>query len=405
MNEKPDDITIKIATFLSRLGLAYTDNVNEKSYWEKCWQDIRDAGGNPEKTLADSNPMSRAIVNMYFMTRKIACKFLTADIPRLHHTLETIENMDLIPSSASNIAEIGGGPGIVSLWLAKKNPGIKFTVYDYAENPLKIGKKWARDLGIKNISYERKSYNKLSTEKIREKFDLVIALSIIDLKIEQADNKAHLSIIENGDYKEDKKLEMLQDFAEAVANMLKPGGISYFSQGNFNDLGLFNLFKSFRENKLGMDWEKTRALVEGEGPSFSFKEIHIFTQKNLPSVFKNAIEDTQTFLFRGTINNFDKKTILGYSDFETYLDLLSSGTKLVEINAERDDQIVEKYLIYVKSGMLGFFSSNSKGGRSGFIYSAASFLSSCNKLESIIDSYKSRNIKIINEYWHPFFGK
>ncbi len=90
--------------------------------------------------------MSRAVVNMYFMTPEIACKFLATDIPRLLQVLENIEFLDIIPSSATHIAEIGGGPGIVSLWLAQKYPKIEFKVYDYAENPLKIGQKWARKL-------------------------------------------------------------------------------------------------------------------------------------------------------------------------------------------------------------------------------------------------------------------
>lgn len=405
MSEKPNDTTINIAGFLSSLGISYIENVNDESYWQKCWQDIRNAGGDPEKTLAGGEPMSRAVVNMYFMTPEIACKFLAADAPRLLQVLESTEYLDFVPDSATRIAEVGGGPGIVSLWLAQKHPEIQFVVYDYAENPLKIGKKWAIKLGIKNISFERKSFKRLSTEKIDDKFDLVMGLSILDLKIQQFEDKPHLSIIENAEYGENKNIELLNDFAEASSNLLKKNGLSYFSQGYFNDLGLFNLFNSLRENTLGIDWEMSRARGEGEGPSFSFKEIHIFSRKGFSSVFQNALEDTQTFLYRGTINHFDKKIILGFSDFETYLGLLSSGTKLADIEADRGDNSIERYSIYVKSGMLGFFSSNSSGGRSGFVYSAAAFISSCHRLQSVLDSYKSKHIKITREYWHPFFKK
>lgn len=405
MNEKPTDITINIAEFLSSLGISYIENVNEESYWQKCWQDIRDAGGDPEKTLSAGDPMSRAVVNMYFMTPEIACKFLAADTPRLLQLIESVEYLNFIPPSATQVAEIGGGPGIISLWLAKKYPGIQFKVFDYAENPLKIGKKWATKLGIKNISFERKSFKKLATEKITDKYDLVMGLSVLDLKINQSENTPHLSITENADYGENKNIELLNEFTKASANLLKKNGLSYFSQGYFNDLGLYNLFNSLRESKLGIDWEMSRARGEGEGSAFSFKEIHIFSRSGLPSVFTSAYEDTQTFLYRGAINSFDKKIILGFSDFETYLDLLSTGVKLSDIEVDRGDQVIERFSIYVKSGMLGFFTSNSSGSRSGYVYSAAAFIASCNQLQSVINTYKSKNIKITKEYWHPFFDR
>lgn len=405
MNEKPTDTTINIAEFLSSLGISYIENINEESYWQKCWQDIRDAGGDPEKTLSTGDPMSRAVVNMYFMTPEIACKFLAAETSRLLQVIESVEYLNFMPPSATQVAEIGGGPGIVSLWLAKKYPDIQFKVFDYAENPLKIGKKWASKLGIRNISFERKSFKKLAAEKITDKYDLVMGLSVLDLKIKQSENKPHLSIIENADYGENQNIELLNEFTKASANLLKKNGISYFSQGYFNDIGLYNLFNSLRENKLGIDWEMTCARGEGEGSAFSFKEIHIFSRAGLSSVFKNAYEDTQTFLYRGAINSFDKKIILGFSDFETYLDILSTGVKLSDIEVDRGDKVIERFSIYVKSGMLGFFTSNSSGSRSGYVYSAAAFTASCNQLQSVLDAYKSKNITITKEYWHPFFNR
>ena len=403
MSEKKNDVGQQTAAFLTRLGLIYNEDIENDAYWQKCWQMIKDAGGDPEETLATGTPMSKSVVNMYFMTPEIACRFLAADIPRLHQVFEALAFLKPVPASAKHIAEIGGGPGIVSLWLAQQYPEKEFTVFDYAENTIKIGKGWAKKLGIKNINYQRKSYSGLATEETSDKYDFILGLSVLDLKIEPQDGLPHLSISDSPAGTDNDKSELISDFSKACSTLLKPGGCLYFSQGGFNDAGLYNLFKSFRDESLGLDWEKTMARGEGKGASFSFKEIHIFAKKDKSSVFIDALEDLRTFLYRGSVSSFDDKIILGHSDFETYLALLSTGTKLADIRADREKNIAERYTIYVKNGMLGFFTSNTGGSRSGFIYCAAAFISSCHRLSTVIDSYKSKNIQITKEYWHPFF--
>ncbi len=358
MCEMKNNVGQQTAVFLNSLGLIYNEDIEKEEYWQKCWQMIREAGGNPEEILATSTPMSKAVVNMYFMTPEIAGRFLAADIPRLHQVFEAMEFIKPIPSSAKRIVEIGGGPGIVSMWLAQQYPDKEFTVFDYAENAIKIGQGWAKKLGIKNISYYRRSYSRLATEKTSEKYDFILGLSVLDLKIEPQKDHPHLSLSDTEIHIDNAKTELINDFTKACTTLLKPDGCLYFSQGGFNDTGLFNLFKSFRSVELDIDWEKTMARGEGKGASFSFKEIHIFTKPGFKSIFSDALEDIQTFLYRGSVSNFDDKLIIGHSDFETYLSLLSSGAKLADIRVTRENNSAERYSIYVKNGMLGFFTSN-----------------------------------------------
>ncbi len=400
MSEKNNNTGQQTVAFLTRLGLIYNDDVESKEYWQTCWQMIKNEGGNPEETLATESPMSKAVVNMYFLTQEIACRFLAADIPRLYQVFEALEFIKPIPSSAKRIAEIGGGPGIVSLWLALQYPDKEFTVFDYAENAIKIGKQWAKKLGVKNINYFRRSYARLATEKTTEKYDFILGLSVLDLHIDQQGSIPHISLSDSLINNDCSKTELISDFAKACSALLNTDGSLYFSQGGFNDFGLYSFFKALRDVNLDINWEKTMARGEGKGAAFSFKEIHIFATPDSSSVFNNALEDIQTFLYRGSVSTFDDKHILGYSDFETYLALLSDGTKLADIKVNRDKSSLERYTIYVKNGMLGFFSSNTSGSRSGFIYCAAAFASSCQRLKTVIDSYKTKNIEITKEYWH-----
>lgn len=183
MNTEKNDISKRIYDFLHTLGISHTDQVKEPSYWQACRQAIRDAGGKPEAVLSGGDTMGIPVVDMYFMTESIACTFLAADVPRLYQVLEAFETRNIIPESAGRIAEIGGGPGIVSLWLARKHPEIRFTVYDHAPNPLSLGKKWADRLGLTNIDYIRASYKELAENGGNTRQDLVLGLSVLDLQI------------------------------------------------------------------------------------------------------------------------------------------------------------------------------------------------------------------------------
>lgn len=403
MNEKADTASTRIADFLTCLGLSSQETVNTPSHWERCWSKIRKAGGEPETTLRTNEPMGRDVGNMYFMTSEIACHFLAADLPRLRRVLENLESLCIIPPSATHVAEIGGGPGIVSLWLAREYPGVEFVVFDYAENPLKVGRHWARQLGVTNVTYREKSYRQLAEEKPGQTFDLVLGLGALDLNLKPLEGPPGLSLAEHAIPAKDAKVVTLHEFSRACSRLLKPGGFLYFTQGSFNDLGLLCLFDAFRANNLGVNWEHTHARGEGEGASFSIKEILIVACPGLPSVFASAVEDTQTFLYSGKCDGFHGKTVLGYADFDAYLALLTDGCKLADIKTRHGDNTTERYSIYVKCGLLGFFSSNTKGMRSGFLDSAASFASCCRKLLGVVQAGQSRNIQITEAYWHPIF--
>jgi hypothetical protein len=395
----PESCLASAKIFLQDLGFKTPADIQSEAYWAEVHKDIAEATGRPvtETDLAD--PMSEAMVDLFFSTPAIAQKFLVADLPRLTQTLVALDTLPGFPDPPQNIAEIGGGPGIASLWLAKKHPAAQCVVYDQSENALAVGRFWAKQLNVTNIRFERTTYDALAKTKPDTPVDLVLGLGALNLMMEVP----HLSAGLDPDSIASPNHKSIHRFAHACKSMLAPGGVLYFSQGSFNDLGLLCLFNAFRKSRLGVDWSHTHALGGGKGPEFSIKAIHLFLKQTLSSVFKNAHEDLASLLYAAHMSRFSEKIMVGPGDFETWMGLLSAGTKLADIQATRGDGRRERHTVYVKSGMLGFFSSSSLGGRSGFIYNAAAFESMVNRLKMIVIQYREQGVTLDHVDWHPYF--
>ncbi len=390
-----------VNAFLNHLGIVHSDEVQTPAYWREIHREIGKVTGKPLTDTDFSDPMGEAVVDLFFTTPHIARKFLAADLPRLTQLLMTFETLAGLPESPENIAEIGGGPGIVSLWLAKKYPEARFTVYDQSENALNVGRTFAEALNITRVRYEKATYAALGETGTAGPFDLVLGLGALNLHV--TGSEPHLCAGANPDTLASPHLANIRAFARACRALLAPHGVLHFSQGSFNDLGLLCLFNALRENGLGVDWRYTYSLGEGEGAGFSLKAMHLFLRPGRPTVFKDAHEDLTVFLYAAKMARFSDKIVLGHGDFEAWLGLVSDGTRLADIRSRQDDGRIERFTVYVKSGILGFFSSHSNGGRSGFIYNAASFESAVSRLHGIVSHYRKQHITLTRIDWHPYF--
>lgn len=395
-----DDRLENINAFFQRLGLNRDADVGSASYWESLNRKIQAATGKPVWETDHSDPMSQSVVDLFFSTPGIAASFLATDLPRLTQVLMALDTLPGFPSEPKTVAEVGGGPGIASLWLARSFPDAVFTVYDQSENALRVGEIWAKALSIANVRYEKATYRELAQCNPPKGADLILGLGALNLMV----TGPQLSATLDPETLASPLREVISDFAGACRSLAGPGGVIYFSQGSFNDSGLLCLFDGFRQNGLGIDWRHTLCVGEGDGPGFSFKAIHLFAQPGRPSVFTSAREDLQTFLFSGKMARFSDKILLGYGDFESWLGLLSDGTKLADIEARHLDGRHERHTVYVKSGMLGFFSTHSRGGRSGFVYNAASFEAAVGRLSGIVQQYNEKKITLIRVSWHAYFS-
>lgn len=405
MTDLIDKQKTEIKDFFLRIGVNTDQNPLEHEFWADLWKKIKDKGVDPHNILENCHPMSPEVADLYFMDDEIGLKFLSADFKRFEMILMTIENHEGFMVSPERIIEIGGGPGIVSLWLAKKFKEAACIVYDISENAIKLGRLIANRLGIENIEYRKAGYHELSKTKSHEKGDLILGLSSLFLKVIPEKESEHFSAdADNSSFSCPARM-MTTDFVKACSNLVREKGLIYFSQGAFNDLGLLTLFSALRNNRLGIDWKLTKAMGEGRGSDFSFREIHIFARQGMPSIFRNAREDLRTFLYSGKAVDGHDIELIGHADYEAWLGLLSDGIKISEIVVKKDHQIHEKFILVCKSGVIGFFSASSSGRRSGFVGAASDFIRAGNRLKSAVDKYTQNGIEIISEYWHPDYEK
>jgi len=398
-------IDSRIEDFFKSIGISSRLNPQNSEFWEDIWNGIRNKGINPAEVLDEYHPMSPEIANLYFMDEDIGLKFLSADLDRFRMLIQTIETHEAFKHSPGRIVEIGGGPGIISIWLASRFKTSECVVYDISDNGLNLGRKIASKLKINNIEFRKASYLDLAKMKNTEKADLILGLSSLFLKIMPENPAGHFSAEIDPFSFASPAREMASDFVKACSNLVSDTGAVYFSQGAFNDLGLLTFFSLLRKYKLGIDWQLTKTSGEGKGAGFSFREIHIFAKPNMTSIFKNAREDLRTFLYSGKTNKNKTPELIGHADFETYIDLLSEGIKIAEVITRKDNNTFEKFVIFCKSGILGFFSTSSTGRRSGFTGAAADFKQAADRLKSAIDKYRQNGIEIISEYWNPEYEK
>ena len=108
--------TDNIKSFLSKIGIRR----NGKEFSEEYWNEIRNEGVEPDVVREESGPFGERRNYMYFLTENIAKKTLSSDYDRLYSSIKSFTNLSGFPKNPSRILELGGGAGVISLWLAKK---------------------------------------------------------------------------------------------------------------------------------------------------------------------------------------------------------------------------------------------------------------------------------------------
>lgn len=387
----------EIKSYLSKFGIKN----NYKEFRQDYWQEIKDEGIDHDLIMRTCDAFSEVRNDMYFLTENIAQKTLSVDYARIYKAIKNIKELNGFPHKPRNTCELGGGAGIIAMWLAQKNLDSQVTVFDQSKNPLAIGKKWAEDLNILNINFSQSSYQTLSERLRDENFDLIIAINALKLEIPFPTND-FLSTTKNVTISElsPKFVEPIEVFVKTCKNLAKKTGVIYLNLGSADELGILVLLEHLRTHDLGIDWFHTTASktqkCEGGCNDTGIDEIHLFIRPSLPSVLKSAWEDLRAIMLAAQW--VGKSISLSPTDFETYLELLSSGEKILDITAKLPDDSTEKFLIYQKAGMIGFFRISDVFIRNGMIHSAAALIDIVGQIENGINQ---NQIKIIDEYYHP----
>ena len=246
-------------------------------------------------------------------------------------------------------------------------------------------------MNISNIEFVQTTYQNLSLHSQNEKFDLIVAVNALELEIPPP-SKSFLitSYKDSGSNLSPAKIEPIKDFVIACKNLVQENGVIYINPGCANEFGLCVLFENLRDNGLGVDWFHTTASIKDnceKGSNCSgINEMHLFIRPSFPTTLESAWDDVRAIMLAAQWSH--QTVTLKNTDFETYLELLSSGERILEITAEVSGYSKEKFLIYAKAGMVGFFRISEECVRSGMIHSAAAMFEIVGRLKKISNKTK-----------------
>ncbi|MBP3957805.1 class I SAM-dependent methyltransferase [Gemmata sp. G18] len=86
-------------------------------------------------------------------------------------------------SRSHRIADIGGGTGVIGMYLATANPGCEVTIYDHFPAQLVLGRRWAEAQSLRHVRCTEATYEQLADQKGPANHDLVLFLRGMDMRL------------------------------------------------------------------------------------------------------------------------------------------------------------------------------------------------------------------------------
>jgi hypothetical protein len=389
-----------IKNFLTQLGIRR----GQKEFDEIYWREISDAGVDFGNIKSSFGSFSQQANDVYFLNESIARKTLSVDYQRIYDAIHSFKKLNGFPASPQNVCELGGGAGVIAMWLAKRWPECSITVVDQSQHALEIGEKWSKNLGLNNLTFKRDTYQETASSLISHKNDFVFAINAIDFKEINFGDQFFRSLKEiNFSDKLESRTKPIEEFVKACKNTITHNGLLYVNPGNAGELDLLALFEYLRRHNFGIDWEYTIVsdIEKCQGSCCESRgNVHLFLRPNFPSLLTNSWEDLRAISLMAQW--LGKNISLSDRDFETYFDLLSDGTKLYSVTVRLSNNIVDSSYVYLKAGMMGFFRVSQNFNRRGMIHSAAAVFEIINQIRHSINSGQ---VTVIDEYIDSNFVK
>jgi len=263
--------------FLNRFGVEKTER-NDQGLPVWIENRIKEAGYDLEEDDEDDSHMPVRSTDMMFCDEEVARYILSGDFNRILGALSRLKKAT--PSHATRIAELGGGVGLLSFWLAKSMPNCQFTVVDKSANSLAMGEKWAKKAHLTNVSFLQASYEDIgANEWNANKFDFVFAEAAIGISLRFSRPTLEFPIstemLETHSGDAGSSAMPLLRAAEAI---LSPDGTLFVSAYGLSMEAMYSFFKTTRLGRLRVDWKK----------SSSRGNVRLFLSPRAPEIFADA---------------------------------------------------------------------------------------------------------------------
>jgi hypothetical protein len=235
--------------FLYRLG------IQNRSYAEGDISSTFDNEVPPAGGDLKFDSMSPYYMNALFTSEALARETLGRNFKRLENSMRRLSNSSVFGSGPlDRVAELGGGTGVLGMWIAECGLSGDCEIYDHAANPLSIGKQWAEKLGLARVSFHQTSYAQIASALPTKNCDFVFAEHAIELT-----NYPNIWDESDHDIRERHAFfgRRYHELAAAISALLKPGCAALIGHGAATPWALELLCVALRSHNLVIDWSLT----------------------------------------------------------------------------------------------------------------------------------------------------
>lgn len=352
------------ARFLRELGIERSPyGMGEPpGYWEK----IKEAGGDPRE-LDKHGTFSAQAGNVLFATEEVAKLSLSREYEWFLNTLEYVQDVVTELPRLRRVSDVGGGVGIVSLYLATRDPNCKVTVYDHAAQQLELGRKWAADLKIRNIEYVQKQYQQLATGPEKDN-DFVLFLRGMDLRLPKP-GTGDISLDVNGCPRSDPRLTAdLLAAMTSIKRLLSRDGIGVIAC-SFSAWGLINLFEACRRAGLGVDWRLSHFDLQQRGEEWVAGDCYVYVRVGWPHLGTDSYEDAQGLV--SSLHFPDGSKELRRDELAKCLKDFGDAKQLLHAAGKSSKGEIERLRLLKKEGRLLLVVSSASGDFAALLNSLA----------------------------------
>jgi len=343
--------------FLRSFGLRPAASLDD-AYWRSVAMASR---GRP----FPEGPLSPEMGDLQFATDDLAKRTLSADFDRFADHLEAFDKYSCWPSSPKQICDLGGGCGLVGMYLALRYPDAKVVVYDWSEKPIAIGRKWARGKHIHNIEFAQRGYEEIPGEASGH-FDLVLAYHAVDMMAKPSRPVHRLSEMTAEEASDPDGA--IRPLVRAADSLTADNGLVVVCNP-WSWLGLLQFFLAVRETSLAVDWSCTVLNASCHEGRTTLEQQYLFLRRGFPWITDDAWEDVRAVSACGCYSGGLYEVPSGAVD--SHVELFSSGRLFY--SWETSGRVGEDYRVrlWAQAGLLLLEWTSTSGYSRGFIHSVA----------------------------------
>ena len=323
--------------------------------------------------------MSPSAIDALFTSEELARETLGGNFKRLENSMRRLSKSPVFRGgSLDQVSELGGGTGVLGMWLADCRLCRHCEIYDHAANPLSIGKEWAKKLDLSTVSFHQSSYADIASAQRARNCDFVFAEHAIELS-----NYPDIWDENDHDARECHAFfgRRYYELAAAVSALLKPGAVALIGHGIAAPWALELLCNALRSQDLVINWSLTN---NGNG-------FQLYIREGGDLILNSAREEALALV----CEMMDMR-LLPQPEISSQEEIFGDGNLYLQLRFQAGDEKGE-ILVKQKAGLAFFLERGSDGHESARLASAGHI--ACLVEEGLAVVNRTKNCVITHNLW------